>query len=62
MLDKSRVYDVLAEGMYFWEKSSPSNFNFLGVPLLAQISHVIFETKSQFLYKFEPFSNILAKI
>ena len=29
MLDKSSVYNVLAEGMYFLGKSSPSTFNFL---------------------------------
>ena len=28
MLDKSSVYNVLAEGMYFLAKCSPSNFNF----------------------------------
>ena len=33
MLDKSSIY-VLAEGMYFLDKSSPSNFNFLHFPLL----------------------------
>ena len=34
MLDKSLVYYVLAEGMYFLDKCSPSNFNFLDFPLL----------------------------
>ena len=33
MLDKSFVY-VLAEGMYFLDKFSPLNFNFLDFPLL----------------------------
>ena len=33
-IDKSSVYNVLAEGMYFLDKSSPSNFNFLDFPLL----------------------------
>ena len=33
-VDKSSVYNVLAEGMYFLDKSSPSNFNFLDFPLL----------------------------
>ena len=34
MLDKSLVYYVLAEGMYFLDKCSPSNFNFLDFSLL----------------------------
>ena len=29
MLDKSPVCDILAEGMYFLDKISTSNFNFL---------------------------------
>ena len=33
MLDKSSAY-VLAEGMYFLDKSSLSNFNFFGFSLL----------------------------
>ena len=33
MLDKSFVYNILAEGMYFLDKSSPSNFSFLDFPL-----------------------------
>ena len=33
-VDKSTVYNVLAEGMYFLDKSSPSNFNFFNFPLL----------------------------
>ena len=33
MLDKSTVYNVLAEGMYFLDKS-PSTLNFLDFPLL----------------------------
>ena len=54
MLDKSFLYNVLVEGMYFLDKSSLSNFNFLDFPLVsevAQIPHVMFETRSQFLYK-----------
>ena len=54
-VDKSSVYNVLAEGMYFLDKSSPSNFNFWTLRCLSevvQIPHVIFETRSQFLYKF----------
>ena len=34
MLDKSSLYNVLAEGIYFWDKCSPLNFNFSGFPLL----------------------------
>ena len=34
MFSKSSEYNVLAEGMYFLDKSSPSNFNFLEFPLL----------------------------
>ena len=52
---KSSVHNVLAKGMCFLEKSSPSNFNFLDFQLLAwvvQFPHLIFETRSQFLYKF----------
>ena len=32
-LDKSTIYNVLAEGMHFLDKK-PSNFNFLDFPLL----------------------------
>ena len=31
---KTSVYNVLAEGMYLLDKSSPSNFNFLDFPLV----------------------------
>ena len=34
MLDKFSEYNVLAEGMYFLDKGSPSNLNFLDFPLL----------------------------
>ena len=34
MLDKSSLYNVFAEGIYFLDKSGPSNFNFLDFPLL----------------------------
>ena len=34
MLDKSLKYYVLAKEMYFLDKSSPSNFNFLDFSLL----------------------------
>ena len=30
-IDKSLVYNVLAEGIYFLDKSSPSNFNYFGL-------------------------------
>ena len=33
MLDKSSVYNVLAEEMYFLDKCIPLNFNFLDLPL-----------------------------
>ena len=33
-LDESSVYNVLVEGMYFLDKCSPLNFNFLQFPLL----------------------------
>ena len=33
-IEKSSVYNVLAEGMYFLDKSSPSNFIILDFPLL----------------------------
>ena len=51
MLDKPSVYNVLAEGIYFLDQSSQSNFNFLDFLLLVWIPHVIFETRSQLLYK-----------
>ena len=34
MLDTSSVYKVLAEKMYFLDKSIPWNFNFLAFPML----------------------------
>ena len=37
MLDKSSVYNVLAEGMCFLDKSSASNFNFLDFRMLVWI-------------------------
>ena len=36
MLDKSSVSNVLAEEMYFLDKSSPSNFKFFDFPLLVR--------------------------
>ena len=53
MLDKSSVYNVLVEGMYFLEKSSyriSTYWTFHCLSEVAQISHVTFEIKSQFLY------------
>ena len=35
MIDKSFAYSVLDKGMYFPDKGSPSNFNFLDISLLA---------------------------
>ena len=54
MLDKSSVYNVLAGGMYFWtEVAHPIStfWTFYSFPEAVQIPHVIFETRSQFLYK-----------
>ena len=54
MLDKSSVF-ALAEGLYFLDKCSPLNFNFLDFPLVAWSypnSSYDFETKTQFLHKF----------
>ena len=54
MLDKSSLYNVLIEGMYFFDKSSLSKFNFLNFPFLfwsCPNSSCDFETSSQFLYK-----------
>ena len=54
MLDKSSVY-VLAEGMFFWTKVAHRNSTFWTFHCLSevvQVPHVIFETSSQFLYKF----------
>ena len=33
-VNKSSVYNVLVKEMYFSDKSSPSNFNYLDFPLL----------------------------
>ena len=33
-VDKPSAYNIIAEGMNFLDKSSPSNFNFLDFPLL----------------------------
>ena len=61
MLDKSSVYNILTEGMYlldkciFWTKvvahqiSTFCTFHCLSE--VVQIPHVVFETRSQFLYK-----------
>ena len=54
MLDKSSVYNGLAEGMCYLDKSSPSNFDFwtfYWLSEVAQIPHGIFDTRSQLLYK-----------
>ena len=34
ILDKSSIYNVLAEGMYFFDNCSPFTFNFSDLPLL----------------------------
>ena len=51
MLRKSYLYNVLAEGMYFWTKVAYhiSPFWTFHLSEVVQISHVIFETRSQFL-------------
>ena len=54
-VDKSSVYNVLTEGMYYLNKSSPSNFNFSDFPLLVWScpnSSCDFWNQNQFLYKF----------
>ena len=65
-VDKPSAYNIIAEGMNFLDKSSPSNWIFWTkvahlistfwifhcFPEVVQISRVIFETRSQFLYKF----------
>ena len=54
MLDKSSVYNVLAEGMFFRIKVTreiSTILTFQSLPEVAQIPHVNFETRSQFLYK-----------
>ena len=53
MLDKSSVCNILDEGMYFLEKSHQISpfWTFHCLSEVAQIFHVIFETRSQLLYK-----------
>ena len=62
MLRKSYLYNVLAEGMYFWAKVAYHISPFWNFHLsqVVQISHVIFETRSQFLYKFCPILYIIS--
>ena len=64
MLDKSFVYYVLAEGMYFLDKCSPLNFNFLDFSLLIwsfpNPSCDLWNQESVFI-NIAPFSNILGK-
>ena len=51
VVDKSSVYIVLAEGMYFLNKGSLSNFNFwiaYCFSEVAQIPYVVFESRRQF--------------
>ena len=54
MLDKSSVYNVLAEGMFFRIKVTreiSTILTFQSLPEVVQVPHVNFETRSQFLYK-----------
>ena len=54
-VDKSSVY-VLAKGMFFWGAKLAHRISafwtFHCLSEVVQIPHVIFETRSQFLYKF----------
>ena len=56
MLDKSPVYDILAEGMhFFWTKVAhriSTFWTFHCFSEVVEIPRVIFETMRQFLYKF----------
>ena len=64
MLDKSSAYNVLAERMYFLNKSISSYCNFLDFPLLSEaayILHVIFKPGVSFCKNVTPFCRILAK-
>ena len=66
MLNKSSIYNVSAEGVYFLEKVAHQISTFWTFHCLSeifQIPHVIFETRSQsFCINFAPFCNILAKM
>ena len=64
MLDKSSVYNILAEEMYFFEKSHQIStfWTFHCLSEVAQIFHVIFETRSQILYKLCTIVSYLAKM
>ena len=61
MLDKSTVYNILAEGMYFWTKAHQilTFWTFHRLSEVFQIP-VIFET-TFCIPKFASFCNILAK-
>ena len=64
MLNKSSVYNVLAEGMHFLDKGSLWNFNFLDFLLLVwscSNSSCDFWKQGQFLCKFSTILYILAK-
>ena len=53
-LNKSFVYNILAEEMQFWTKVAhriSTFWPFYFLSEVAKIPHVIFETRSQFLYK-----------
>ena len=54
LFDKSSVYNVLTEEIYFWTKVAhriSTFWTFHSFSEVVQISHVIFETRRQFLYK-----------
>ena len=61
-VDKSFVYDVLAEGVCFLNKSSPLNFNFLDFPLLVWCGpNFSCDFWNQEFINFALFCSILAK-
>ena len=54
MLDKSTLYNILAEGMFFWTNVAhriSAFWTFYCLFEVVQIPHVILENTSQFLYK-----------
>ena len=62
MLDKSSVYNILAEGMCYLDKGNESISTFLTFNCLAgiiQIPHVILKPGVSFYINFAPFCNIL---
>ena len=62
MLDKYSVYNVLAEGMYFLEKSISFNFNFVTACLkFSKLLMWFVEPGAIFFINLAPFCNILAQ-